>query len=73
MQQQARELLAPVRGWFTERFDTLDLRRLYSLNWHSATTESSPLFKAKKMGFKNYGAFFKSLVTGNCCVAAPTR
>src|SRR5262249_53526897 len=24
--QQARELLAPVYGWFTEGFDTLDLR-----------------------------------------------
>ena len=23
--QQARELLAPVYGWFTEGFDTLDL------------------------------------------------
>jgi hypothetical protein len=25
-QQQARELLAPVYGWFTEGFDTLDLK-----------------------------------------------
>jgi len=24
--QQARALLAPVHGWFTERFDTLDLK-----------------------------------------------
>ena len=24
--QQARELLAPVYGWFTEGFDTRDLR-----------------------------------------------
>jgi predicted ATPase len=24
--QQARDLLAPVYGWFTEGFDTLDLR-----------------------------------------------
>jgi predicted ATPase len=24
--QQARELLAPVYGWFTEGFDTLDLK-----------------------------------------------
>ena len=24
--QQARELLAPVHGWFTEGFDTLDLK-----------------------------------------------
>ena len=25
--QQARELLAPIYGWFTEGFDTLDLRQ----------------------------------------------
>ena len=25
--QQARDLLAPVYGWFTEGFDTLDLRQ----------------------------------------------
>jgi len=25
--QQARELLAPVYGWFTEGFDTLDLKQ----------------------------------------------
>jgi predicted ATPase len=24
--QQARELLAPVYGWFTDRFDTFDLK-----------------------------------------------
>ena len=24
--QQARELLTPIYGWFTEGFDTLDLR-----------------------------------------------
>ena len=24
--QQARDLLAPVYGWFTEGFDTLDLK-----------------------------------------------
>ena len=24
--QQARELLAPVYGWFTESFDSLDLK-----------------------------------------------
>jgi predicted ATPase len=29
--QQARELLAPVYGWFTEGFDTLDLRNARSL------------------------------------------
>jgi predicted ATPase len=25
-QQQARDLLAPIYGWFTEGFDTLDLK-----------------------------------------------
>jgi predicted ATPase len=29
--QQARELLAPVYGWFTEGFDTLDLKEAKGL------------------------------------------
>jgi predicted ATPase len=29
--QQARELLAPVHGWFTEGFDTLDLTEAKAL------------------------------------------
>jgi hypothetical protein len=29
--QQARDLLAPVYGWFTEGFDTLDLKEANSL------------------------------------------
>jgi predicted ATPase len=29
--QQARELLAPVYGWFTEGFDTLDLKEANAL------------------------------------------
>jgi predicted ATPase len=29
--QQARELLAPVYGWFTEGFDTSDLKEAKSL------------------------------------------
>jgi predicted ATPase len=29
--QQARELLAPVHGWFTEGFDTLDLKEAKAL------------------------------------------
>ena len=28
---EARELLAPVYGWFTEGFDTLDLKRAKAL------------------------------------------
>jgi predicted ATPase len=28
---EARELLAPVYGWFTERFDTRDLKEAKSL------------------------------------------
>jgi hypothetical protein len=29
--KQARELLAPVQGWFTEGFDTLDLKEAKGL------------------------------------------
>jgi predicted ATPase len=29
--QQARELLAPVHGWFTEGFETIDLKQARSL------------------------------------------
>jgi predicted ATPase len=29
--EEARELLAPVYGWFTEEFDTLDLREAKAL------------------------------------------
>jgi predicted ATPase len=29
--RQARELLAPVYGWFTEGFDTLDLKQAKAL------------------------------------------
>jgi predicted ATPase len=29
--QQARDLLAPVYGWFTEGFDTRDLKRAKAL------------------------------------------
>jgi predicted ATPase len=29
--QQARDLLAPIYGWFTEGFDTLDLRESKTL------------------------------------------
>jgi predicted ATPase len=31
VQQQARELLAPVYGWFTEGFDTRDLKEAKAL------------------------------------------
>jgi predicted ATPase len=29
--QQARELLAPIYGWFSEGFDTLDLKEAKAL------------------------------------------
>jgi predicted ATPase len=32
---EARELLAPVYGWFTERFDTLDLKEARALLLHA--------------------------------------
>ena len=35
--QQARELLAPVYGWFTEGFDTLDLKEAKALLEQLAT------------------------------------
>ena len=31
MVEEARELLAPVYGWFTESFDTLDLKQAKAL------------------------------------------
>src|SRR5271169_6897422 len=39
---EARELLAPVYGWFTEGFDTLDLKeaRGCSMSWHPETHSS---------------------------------
>ena len=40
--QQARELLAPVYGWFTEGFDTRDLKEAKALleEWQSKTRTS---------------------------------
>ena len=38
--QQARELLAPVYGWFTEGFDTLDLKEAKH-SWDSSTPDQS--------------------------------
>jgi len=35
--QQARELLAPVYGWFTEGFDTRDLKDVKALLEELAT------------------------------------
>ncbi len=35
--QQARELLAPIYGWFTEVFDTLDLKDAKALLEELAT------------------------------------
>jgi predicted ATPase len=37
--QQARELLAPVYGWFTEGFDTRDLKEATALLWSSLRYE----------------------------------
>ena len=43
-QQQARELLAPVYGWFTEGFDTRDLKEAKALleERRDVTTGKSP-------------------------------
>src|SRR6202043_2318271 len=37
--RQARELLAPVYGWFTEGFDTLDLKEAKALLEQLATSD----------------------------------
>ena len=39
--QQARELLAPVYGWFTEGFDTLDLKEAKAC-WRSWGWNEAP-------------------------------
>jgi hypothetical protein len=46
--QQARELLAPVYGWFTEGFDTRDLKEAETLlrNWPRAFERSKEFVKA---------------------------
>jgi predicted ATPase len=44
--QQARELLAPVYGWFTEGFDTLDLKEAKALLAELADELSTNDFKA---------------------------
>ena len=38
---EARDLLAPVRGWFTEGFDTLDLKEAKALLDELASKEGS--------------------------------
>jgi predicted ATPase len=38
--QEARELLAPVYGWFTEGFDTLDLKEAKALLGELASGEA---------------------------------
>jgi predicted ATPase len=47
VRDEARELLAPVYGWFTEGFDTLDLKEAKaSMSWHhEAVGASSSLFR----------------------------
>ena len=40
--QQARDLLAPVYGWFTEGFDTRDLKEAKALLEELAVTNDVP-------------------------------
>ena len=44
--QEARELLAPIYGWFTEGFDTTDLQEaktlLEELSWHAHGMHCTP-------------------------------
>jgi len=48
--QQARELLAPVYGWFTEGFDTLDLKEAKALT--NGTPLSDPQADVATRGAK---------------------
>jgi predicted ATPase len=43
--QKARELLAPVYGWFTEGFDTLDLKEAKALLGENGILDSRPLYQ----------------------------
>ena len=53
---EARDLLAPVYGWFTEGFDTLDLkeakallRRVGGMNWRCAHGGSDERARHRKV------------------------
>ena len=48
--QQARELLAPVYGWFTEGFDTRDLKEAKALLEELASKGPLSALKSFKVG-----------------------
>ena len=52
--QQARELLAPVYGWFTEGFDTLDLKEAKALLGVNAIID---------LGYQDAGSFASGTVS----------
>ena len=51
--QQARELLAPVYGWFTEGFDTIDLKEAKGL--FDGLHASQPISKRPLTGDRRHG------------------
>ena len=60
--QQARELLAPVYGWFTEGFDTLDLKEAKALleelaSWVFVRANQSGFSRSTILDARNKTAF----------------
>jgi predicted ATPase len=51
--QQAHDLLAPVYGWFTEGFDTIDLKEAMALL--DALHASQPISKRPLTGDRRHG------------------
>ena len=54
----ARELLAPVYGWFTEGFDTLDLKEAKALLDEATITQTRPV--RLRMPFLDWTLFLES-------------
>jgi predicted ATPase len=61
--QQARDLLAPVSGWFTEGFDTIDLKEAKALldELHA----SQPISKRPLTGDRRHGGADSSRAVHN--------
>jgi hypothetical protein len=71
--QQARDLLAPVYGWFTEGFDTLDLKEAKALLDELTCRPGAPLYCRRsglgsltKMNFRRGGAALRALFREAC-------
>ena len=55
---EARDLLAPVYGWFTEGFDTLDLKeaRSCSTSWRDSSEQYQPMGAIAKLSAHSSGS-----------------